>query len=132
MAWQGKHKDAFMEVAKINFQGMKLEYELEIAIARRQFILAAREGMDSMLRSLKMMETLLVRYYRDNEYIERIRDIDGRFELESKRCINQHGKDSDKMNMLIENHAYERWEAANELLFRRHLAPQIAEHGVLD
>lgn len=132
-SWQKrKQQPAEDNFFKINFISMPLEYEIEIALARRAFIMSQMRGSEMMLKAIKILESMIVSQYRDTEYRATIKELENKMEKEISSCRNQYGLNTDKVNQIIETYAMKRWEAVNELFYRKAFAPRRAEEGILD
>ncbi|MBM3304242.1 MAG: hypothetical protein FJY76_04025 [Candidatus Aenigmarchaeota archaeon] len=130
--WRKNQQTAIDEESKVDFKGMKFEYEYELAMAMRAFINARIFGLDYLDSAMAIIENKIVDAYKDEQYS---RDIEQANTMLSERrmlCRSKKGFDYDKYNQAVHDNIMARYKAVNELLFRKNMAPQLAEYGVLD
>lgn len=130
--WRRNQQQSMDEESKIDFKGMKFEYEYEIAMTMRAFINAQVFGLDYLDRAMAIIENKIVDAYKDEKYIQEIREANERLKKAISRSVGKRGMDEDRYNLAVHENIMFRYKAINELLFRKNMAPQMAEYGVLD
>lgn len=130
--WRRNQQVALDDESKIDFKGMKFEYEYELAMAMRAFINAQIFGLDYLDRAIAIIENKLVRAYKDDEYINTVISANNLMQQKIRSSYGKKGMDEEKYNHAVHENIMARYNAVNELLFRKNMAPQMAEYGVLD
>ena len=128
---QKRHEEPIDEESKINFKGSVYEYEFELAMLQRAFINALLFGLDHMDMALIAIEHKLVEAYTDDKYKKDILEANRDLDAKTKKCKKKGGFDSDEYNRIVRENIMKRYHAFNELLFRKSMAPQLAEQGVI-
>ena len=130
--WRANQQEAIDDESKIDFKGMKFEFEYQLAMSMRAFINARIFGLDFMDSSMDVIEGKLPDAYKDEQYKQELASAAAMLERTKITCKTKDGFDVDRYNQAIHDSIMLRWHAVNELLFRKHMAPQLAEYGVLD
>lgn len=116
---------------KIDFKGMKFEYEFELAIARRVFITSWLQGTDMMSNAIQGIEYHIIDEWKDDEYKKDVENANKALQTADRECYDEEGRNTDQYNAFVILNIMARWKAINQLLYRRNMAPQIAEQGVI-
>jgi hypothetical protein len=130
--WRRKQVQAIDDESKIDFKGMKFEYEYELAMTMRAFINAQVFGLDYLDRAMAIIENKIVDAYKDNRYNQEVAEANRKLKEKAASCSSKNGFNEDKYNQAVHENIMTRYKAINELLFRKNMAPQMAEYGVLD
>jgi adenine-specific DNA methylase len=130
--YQSQNDQFITDEAKIDFKGMKWHYEYELARARDIFMASWLAGSDVMSTTIQGIEAHIIEDWKDEQYKNDLKKANEELHSKEQECYDEDGFNSDKYNQFVIVNIIARWKAVNELLYRRNMAPQMAEYGVLD
>lgn len=84
-----------------------------------------------MSNAIQGIEYHIIDEWKDDQYKKDINDANLRLQEAERECYDEEGRNYDQYNAHVVLNIMARWKAINQLLYRRNMAPQIAEQGVI-